>query len=58
MQGKRGENVIDRSGTEGKRDVAAMVSLLLEQPSHLVVARRTVAASVREQWGDREGERE
>lgn len=35
--------------------MAAMVSLLLEQSSHLVVARRTVTASMREQWG---GERE
>ncbi len=34
------------------RDVATMVSLLLEQSSHLVVAQRTVAASVREQWGE------
>ena len=30
---------------------------MLEQSSHLVVARRTVAASMREQWG-RESERE
>lgn len=40
------------------RDVAAMVSLLQEQPSHLVAARRTVAASMREQWGGWERERE
>lgn len=47
MKGKIG---VARRG----RDVAAMVSLLLEQSSHLVVARRTVAASVHEQWGMRE----
>lgn len=42
--------------TQEGKDATAMVSLLLKQSSHLVVARRSVAASMREQWG-REGER-
>lgn len=41
---------------EGK-DATALVRLSLKQSSHLVVARRSVAASKREQWG-REGERD
>ncbi|KAI4799383.1 hypothetical protein KUCAC02_016951 [Chaenocephalus aceratus] len=47
---RKEEKKMEKIGVaRGGRDVAAVVSLLLEQSSHLVVARRTVAASMREQ---------